>query len=790
MILDRFLPVRPRSKPAVIAWLGFFVLFPVAYVGGSLIEQTTLLRSLQGVSIDRGAAIAAARQFLTERGIDATSWSGYATIQPARGLIAYFRRHRDPSATAAQAFSLPLTVKVLLASDTGGYAEFFLDHAGHLVGYNLSRVKWPSEPPPAAAPEQEVIAAATAARIPNLTSVLTLGTAETKPAEQPLGPSCRMFNWHSSTNALPGLTYDINTEVCGTRPVRQTIKANLDPEYAKAHSIGQSAFLQGLIITYAIYIALVLLYAFYRYARRSFEREVSHTRTIFLGGFIAAALMLAFLTAIDEYVQGNYDGAHAVMWFPLIIIAVAFGIFGWVIAVTYEAGEGDLRELYPERLTSLDAILRGKVFSRNVARSVLFGAAWAGWMVLGQGILNLVLHPEAGATTAEVLKVPFFRVPIVALLMGEALSVTLIPASALLLPLGFLHRNLRRVHLRNALLLICAILGSLIFSNRYGSAASAISGVSVLAATVIVPFLAMDFLAVMFGIGAFQVAIMLARLSALSASSSMLGIGVGAIGLAFLAIEAWAAVRGREYSDSEVRPVYARHIAERQLLVAEMAAAREAQLQLLPRMVPEVSGLSISAACIPASIVGGDFYDFFPLGDGKLGIFIAEGGNRGVGSALTIALAKGFLMHAVRRSLAPHEVVTRLERALGTYLEGTVASTHVAYAVIDTVVGQVRYARTGEYPKVLVSSIAKERHIEIPESDKIVYEGTARLRGGDTILLFTDGIARTLSINGSRAVDDVLRLLARKRRDTGLPDDLTAVVVRVTRTGAAMEVVA
>src|SRR5207248_10259744 len=116
-------------------------------------------------------------------------------------------------------------------------------------------------------------------------------------------------------------------------------------------------------------------------------------------------------------------------------------------------------------------------------------------------------------------------------------------------------------------------------------------------------------------------------------------------------------LRGREYRDEEVRPLYARHIAERQLLEAEMAAAREAQLHLLPKSVPNIAGLSISAACIPARIVGGDFYDFFPLANNRLGVFIAEGSNRGVGSALNIALAKGFLMHTVRRNLSPHEVL-------------------------------------------------------------------------------------------------------------------------------------
>jgi hypothetical protein len=66
----------------------------------------------------------------------------------------------------------------------------------------------------------------------------------------------------------------------------------------------------------------------------------------------------------------------------------------------------------------------------------------------------------------------------------------------------------------------------------------------------------------------------------------------------------------------------------------------------------------------------------------------------------------------------------------------------------------------------------------------------ADLRGGDTVTLFTVGIARKVRTTGSRASDEILRVLKRKRREHELDDDLTAVVVSVTRIAAAMEVVA
>lgn len=789
--LERILCRRPKSTLAKIAWLAFFLLFPIAYVAGSLLAHNEMLRGYKPLDVDRGSAIATARQFAADHGIDATSWSAYTTLDPSEKLLAYYRLRRDSAAEAAQSFSLPITIRVLLMSGSNESALVLVDQKGRVAGYDWTLVRSAKWGPPVDEAHSEAIASGVVARIPNLAKLVTLGKPEISTLEQhEQGGSCRKFVWHTQSATLPGLTFDIDTAVCGTQPVLETVSTNVDDAYSKANGLGQKRSLGILIAIYGIYIAILLIYSLYRYARRSFEREVSHKRTLLLGAVVAAALLGSFLTAIDEYVLGNYKVNQTIPWFPLIAVAIAFAVMGLVLAVAYEAGEGDLRELYPGKLTSLDALVRGKIFSRNVARSVLFGVAFAGWMLTLEALLGLTLWSQSGRSGADILKVPFFRYPFFAVILGQAISVTLIPASSLLLPMAFLTRNVQRVNLRNGLLLFFVIAGCCMNATHYESLGGVALNVGTLTIIVLAPFLAMDFLAVTFSLAAFQIAKMLAHITALSPASMELGIAVGCLGFAFVAIEAWAVARGREYSGDEVRPLYAHQIAERQLLQAEMAAAREAQLHLLPKSLPQIHGLSITAACIPARVVGGDFYDFFPLGENRLGIFIAEGGNRGIGSALTIALAKGFLMHTVRRNLSPYEVIVRLEAALGTYLEGAVATTHVAYAILDNNAGHIRYARTGEYPKVLVSSLTKERRIQMPGSGKDAYEGSAQLRGGDTVLLFTDGIARTVRISGSRAAEDVLRALSRKRREHQLADDLTAVVIRVNRAGSAMEVVA
>src|SRR5262249_55539398 len=165
--------------------------------------------------------------------------------------------------------------------------------------------------------------------------------------------------------------------------------------------------------------------------------------------------------------------------------------------------------------------------------------------------------------------------------------------------------------------------------------------------------------------------------------------------IVFLAVELYFSWRGKIYSEAQVRPLYARHLAERLALTAEIGAARMAQVRLLPDAPPVIAGLSIAGSCTPAREVGGDFFDYYALDDHRLGLFVAEGCNRELGSAMAIALAKGYLMHTVRLDLTPVEVLRRLRATLGSVLLGENAPMTVLYAVIDGRTGSLRYARAG-----------------------------------------------------------------------------------------------
>jgi serine phosphatase RsbU (regulator of sigma subunit) len=172
-------------------------------------------------------------------------------------------------------------------------------------------------------------------------------------------------------------------------------------------------------------------------------------------------------------------------------------------------------------------------------------------------------------------------------------------------------------------------------------------------------------------------------------------------------------------------------------------------------------------------------------------------------------------MQCVERYCEPVEILTRLEAMLSSIFDQSQdaarsALTDFAFAAIDTVTGDVRYARTGAYPKVVVVSssgvVASEKMITVKGRRTPISEGRARLVPGDHVVLFTDGIGRRLAAGNRRPEETAASLISRTphHQSTGDlckrffsatrasldPDDLTLVVIRIDALATQQETAA
>ncbi|MCW5940884.1 MAG: PP2C family protein-serine/threonine phosphatase [Fimbriimonadaceae bacterium] len=211
----------------------------------------------------------------------------------------------------------------------------------------------------------------------------------------------------------------------------------------------------------------------------------------------------------------------------------------------------------------------------------------------------------------------------------------------------------------------------------------------------------------------------------------------------------------------------------------EIAVAREIQAGFLPRELPQTPGYSIAARFQPAREVAGDFYDAFPMSNGRrLGLVIADVCDKGVGAALFMALCRSLLRafaqqhHAMgwmdrlgsgegRRGSLPSAGSTALSGAIESTnrymaenhgLSGMFAS--VFFGVLDPSTGVLQYINAGHNPPLILGGgTVRERLGRTGPVVGIFAEakygvGSVRLDPGDLLYLYTDGVTEAKDADG------------------------------------------
>ena len=187
-------------------------------------------------------------------------------------------------------------------------------------------------------------------------------------------------------------------------------------------------------------------------------------------------------------------------------------------------------------------------------------------------------------------------------------------------------------------------------------------------------------------------------------------------------------------------------IIEKAVLDRELAFARRIQQSILPSTTPQIDGFEFGTLMVPSRMVGGDFFDFVPLEDGKLGIAVADVTDKGVPAAIFMAVVRSLLRAEASRILAPSEVLRKVNQLLLEMNTENMFAT-LLYGVLDPRKREFHYVRAGhEHPLWITAEgdcIQPEAHtgqplgiLPVPALD----EQTFYLESGALLLLFTDGV--------------------------------------------------
>src|SRR5215213_4643674 len=136
-------------------------------------------------------------------------------------------------------------------------------------------------------------------------------------------------------------------------------------------------------------------------------------------------------------------------------------------------------------------------------------------------------------------------------------------------------------------------------------------------------------------------------------------------------------------------------VQERERIEQELQVARLIQQTLLPKSVPELEGYQIAAYYQPAREVGGDFYNFLELGDGRLGLVVGDVAGKGVPAALVMANTQSVLRAvAQREGITPGQVLAEANEVLHAYVPANMFVT-CFYCVLDPESSSLSYANAG-----------------------------------------------------------------------------------------------
>ncbi|NIR48875.1 SpoIIE family protein phosphatase [candidate division KSB1 bacterium] len=240
----------------------------------------------------------------------------------------------------------------------------------------------------------------------------------------------------------------------------------------------------------------------------------------------------------------------------------------------------------------------------------------------------------------------------------------------------------------------------------------------------------------------------------------------------------------------------------------ELQVAHDAQRKLLPKQMPDIAGLDIDAVSVTANEVGGDYYDFFQF-DGKLAIAVGDVSGKGAKAAFYMAELKGVIESISGIYASPKELTIQANKTICRNLERT-AFISLIYLIVDLKKRELVFTRAGHCPLLYCKRGGKDsRFVEPsglglglepgPKFNHTLTEQKIKVRSGDVIVLYTDGVVEArnsenrefeqerlkhmVSQNAHLSASQIKEVLINEIRKfvgrTRSHDDLTFVVLKI-----------
>ncbi len=218
-------------------------------------------------------------------------------------------------------------------------------------------------------------------------------------------------------------------------------------------------------------------------------------------------------------------------------------------------------------------------------------------------------------------------------------------------------------------------------------------------------------------------------------------------------------------------------LTEQERYKKEIEIAQKVQEQLLPQRDPAIDGYDIYGTCIPAKETGGDYFDFVPIDENKIGIVVADVVGKGTSAAFYMAEIKGMIVSLSTFYKSPKEILKVLNSRLFMNVDRKVFATMI-YGILNKKTGEFVYSRAGHNPVLYGSGESHTVMYKAPEGiglgldsgkifDKVIVEEKIKLKDNDYLMLYTDGITEAMNSDREEYGEERLLEFMRSQNNIG-----------------------
>lgn len=484
------------------------------------------------------------------------------------------------------------------------------------------------------------------------------------------------------------------------------------------------------------------------------------TAALLFGLVILLALLFSLLSmrSMSEFIQmGNMDAPTTMLAFAAFKLLFNDIPFAVLVFLTWSLGESYARERWGDRLAAFDALLRRDPVNATVGRSVLRGLLYSP-LVAAAALIPAWIGVQAGAaapTAGDGTGVMLALGGPMALPVFSAIDSLSVPVIAILFFTAYFHR--RRMLTVGVVLAVAVGVALTTLAPPIGPMPNAILlGFGGVLACVLI-FLAEDLMAVSVASFGACMTIGAGPLLLVSEGAARRGIAAGLfIPLAALLLYAVAGLATRRESTFHAIDLapHVRRIIERERVKAEIDAANRIQAALLPSSPPQIDGAEVASHYRSATEIGGDYFDFLPLPEGRIGLAFGDVSGHGLTSGIVMSMAKAALLVQIGYDTAPKRVMEVLNDIVMKTAPRRILMTFF-FGVLDADGRTLRFSSAGHLDPYVYR--ASDRSLEslsewgfplgVRRRDPF-REATVTFEPGDRLILYSDGLIEAIDDDG------------------------------------------